>query len=334
MGTFSVNFGSTVWPNVIVSGLRGSLTTKGWCSLGGDSTNAGLSGAIGQYTLIDHSAIADSISFEIAPSGLGIFIDTLGAIEWNILPMGILFTNVTINISGVAISAIGATSTFRFTCGLYDSGAISTALGPIAQNINPGVAYTSLQILNIVAKLAFTSSGNAVISSPTQVLAFDGIYLTGNYIIQKFQATMTPANPFTAVADPITITSQSGNANAADLSHVVSINIGYYDSSSVFHIVNIPAGSFVSQSQFSIVFDMINFSTAIQVFVDIVSDGTQFSGSITLGSLPTINFTDGTGIYVLSPGKTNDTLYAQGTNPIQTVSVAIPNPFIKTAFLP
>jgi|SRR5579863_1023548 len=161
-------------------------------------------------------------------------------------------------------------------------------------------------------------------------IAFNDLRIEGIYVVLSYGATVTPSNPaFTTVGDIITIASV-GPASGMDLSHV-SVNITYLDSSNVLQTIN-AAPSIQNPQQF--VFTMPNFTTAVQVTVNAVGDGTQFSGSVALGILLTNNFTDGTGIYVLEPGKTNDTLYAQGSNPIQTVAVAIPNPFIKTGFIP
>lgn len=60
-------------------------------------------------------------------------------------------------------------------------------------------------------------------------------------------------------------------------------------------------------------------------------DGTQFSGSITLGSYTILN-TNGSGIYVLVKDKTNDTLYNTARDGT-TRNVRIPRPFIKTGFI-
>lgn len=62
-----------------------------------------------------------------------------------------------------------------------------------------------------------------------------------------------------------------------------------------------------------------------------IGNGTQFSGSIALAAY-TILVTNGSGIYVLSLGKTNDTLYSSERDGT-TVDVKIPDPFAKTGFV-
>ncbi len=64
----------------------------------------------------------------------------------------------------------------------------------------------------------------------------------------------------------------------------------------------------------------------------VTDNGTQFAGTVPLGKLTTVVSTDNSGIYVLSPGKANDTLYIAGGS--STSVVKIPDPFIKSGFLP
>jgi len=66
----------------------------------------------------------------------------------------------------------------------------------------------------------------------------------------------------------------------------------------------------------------------ITMVVQIVS--TKFTGSILLGTFE-ILIADASGIYKITPDKTNDTLYSQ--NSLTTEDVAIPTPFVKTGFI-
>jgi hypothetical protein len=66
-------------------------------------------------------------------------------------------------------------------------------------------------------------------------------------------------------------------------------------------------------------------------FIDI--NGNPFTGSVPLGTL-TISIVNGAGIYVISPGKTADTMYINTPVSNATMDVKIIDPFIKTSFLP
>jgi len=66
----------------------------------------------------------------------------------------------------------------------------------------------------------------------------------------------------------------------------------------------------------------------ITMVVQIVS--TEFTGSVLLGTFE-IMIADASGIYNITPNKTNDTLYSQNSLTIEEVK--IPTPFIKTGFI-
>lgn len=55
----------------------------------------------------------------------------------------------------------------------------------------------------------------------------------------------------------------------------------------------------------------------------------EFSGEVTIGTFE-IEFADTSGIYNITPNKTNDTLYDREGD---TIDVAIPKPFIRTGFI-
>lgn len=112
------------------------------------------------------------------------------------------------------------------------------------------------------------------------------------------------------------------------------ITLSYYDTSNVLHTINISPSSFITWTANQIVFTIpdITVDQPKVIYILYVDNGQQFSGSVLLGALTTIYFLDGSGIYFLNVGKGTDTLYVQGTG--QIVEVAIPNPFIKTGFIP
>ena len=60
--------------------------------------------------------------------------------------------------------------------------------------------------------------------------------------------------------------------------------------------------------------------------------GTQFSGSVGL-VVYTVTMVDGSGIYVLTPGKLNDTVYTDSATDDDTIDLPIPQPFGKTGFV-
>lgn len=71
----------------------------------------------------------------------------------------------------------------------------------------------------------------------------------------------------------------------------------------------------------------------INPIAPIILTGPPFIGSVPL-ALFTITIINGSGLYVITPGATNDTLYVNSTVDNTTAQVKFPDPFIKTAFLP
>jgi hypothetical protein len=356
MGTFSLNLNS-----LFQVGPTGSLTTNGWSWIDGTPLTD-INSTPGQYYLIDHSAIAASLSFEVATNIPSFALDNGNTIEFSTLPLRIIFSNLTFNWGG-QMFAIGATSHFVVTCGTYNSGNLNA--GPYDHNTSPvpidsGLSYTPTLLLGIVAKIALISSGNAAISSPAQVFSYDGIGINGTYKIVPYQSTIvTPTAPITPGTTPISIISPlavlpsynlgttpgpyPGSAptlslqNATipmNLLNIIQVDILYLDSTQILQTIVVPASTFTIQTQNLLTFTMppIVGATPPVVTIVLVGDGTQFSGSVELGSLQTIYFIDGSGIYTLSPGATNDNLYVNGTN--QTVATPIPTPYIKTALIP
>lgn len=114
-----------------------------------------------------------------------------------------------------------------------------------------------------------------------------------------------------------------------DMRKITHVIVDYTTLDNVDHEVDITD---FDTTQFTLIFQMIDFGDSPRVTIKL--QGTQFSGSVTLGSLLTIRFNDGTGIYKLDLTATHDTLYIQDYTPVQTIDTKIPNPFAKTAFVP
>lgn len=117
----------------------------------------------------------------------------------------------------------------------------------------------------------------------------------------------------------ITVTSDPLDPNAMDLTHI-TVALGAC------------AITIVTQTTNLLVFSIPDSCSGDGV-VSVVAtgDGFQFSGPVSLGSI-TILTTNASGIYVLTSGKTSDTLYSSlrdGT----TYDVKIPDPFAKTGFI-
>jgi hypothetical protein len=276
------------------------------------------------YAAGSGNSLAQTVRFSTTPNP-SIYLDgSLTPIDYQHLPSGFIPTSAVVKVDGFSSATTGTgVAHFYLQQDSGNDGTVNTASYPYA-TIPPmfNILFNGMGFrVNITTSAGGDTAGNV----------FSNLRVEGTYAIVKFIATLNPANLLTSVGDPITISSGGpGSSNGMDLSHI-TVTVFYRDSSNNPFTVSV---SPTSQSPTQYVFNAPNFDGAVQISINVVGDGTQFTGSVPLGSLPTINFTDGTGIYVLTPGKTFDSLYAQGTNPIQIVSMAIPNPFVKTGFIP
>lgn len=147
---------------------------------------------------------------------------------------------------------------------------------------------------------------------------------------------ITSPGPPTGI-DPTHISNDIGGG-------VSDVNLFYVDVDNHIRIVNIPTTNIITRTTTSFTFIIPPFLTAsylysnklplkteVPIIISVIGDGTQFSGSVNLGSL-NLYVEEASGIYILTAGKTNDTLYTGDGNTTQDVE--IPDPYIKTAFLP
>ncbi len=193
-------------------------------------------------------------------------------------------------------------------------------------DVIPGVASTTATITpalvpDIVAVsgfIKFTVNRNSFNHVAT---AYRNIHVYGVYSILSytFSFPLDGTNIDLQKNRLITITSDPLDPNAMDLTHI-TVALGAC------------AITIVTQTTNLLVFSIPD-SCSGDGLTSVVAtgDGFQFSGPVTLGGI-TILTTNASGIYVLTAGKTSDTLYSSlrdGT----TYDVKIPDPFAKTGFI-
>jgi hypothetical protein len=262
--------------------------------------------------------------------GYSIYLDgSTTPITFSSLPAG--FTVLTATLSGtITPSGIGAAS-YQLAKGTGSLGTANT----------PTFPYTISAGLPTMLDLYADGFGiNVAISAgpgdAESLVVFD-LKISGTYEIQRFSWTLD--NPETKVT-PGTSTAHftsaaSGSDPALDFTRISQYFIQYIDNTGVVATVNVPSGNISVQTGGALTFTIPNVNggdTPPVIIIGGIGDGTQFSGSMPLGELLTIFFTNGSGIYRLVTDKTDDTLYVNGTQAL--INVKIPDPFIKTAFLP
>lgn len=143
----------------------------------------------------------------------------------------------------------------------------------------------------------------------------------GTYNIAFYNFTLSPPSGSSVdVGDTITITSPGSDIlTDLDLKHLtVSMTCGLVE--------------VIVQTPRVLTFTIPSACRgAVASTISVTGDGTQFSGTVALGTLTVLN-TNASGLYTLVPGKTNDTLYRNARDGT-TRDVAIPNPRVRTGFL-
>lgn len=339
MGTFILTFKSLI-------------VSAGWETIGGDSTNPadiiaaldpvnpGDSGIHNDFITDGGPNTTPDVDFAGIPFGDCWYLDGSPiAISFAGLPAG--FTPITAVLSAI----IG---------GSWSGG----TEGPIAGHIQwagnnsfpestgsaPGSFGVSLNLIPFSpsAFLLNTSSFGATINihygpgiPGTASLEILFLSITGTYTTQSFSYTLNTPDILPGEGDTITVTSPAAaspdDPDPLQLDHISAINVILADGTIVPVDITLVQPFWTPTYLYFLLPDIL---TSPVFTVEFVGDGTQFSGSITIGQLLTIFFTDGTGIYKLVVNKRNDTLYIQDLDPVQTVDVKIPTPFAKTGFLP
>ncbi len=331
MGTFGIGAGTgSLWPVVSsTNGFQNGLATPGWT----DNLRAG-NGAY--FSNISGALISPiNLTFFINENSLGISLDGNPEINWNSLPAG--FQIVTINLTATANMSgrvADPSNNMRIISGSYDSGPI--LVNPLTitnQALTVSNPESAFQFLS--RKILCTSDGIINGSALLDRFNLSLVKFSGTYQIVGVSWTLendgTLVTPGTTVIHLIA-PGDSGGVGL-DFTHVSQFTLEYINSSGVLQTINIPGGSVVStSSSASITIPSTGGDTPAIINIGATGDGTQFSGSIALGEMLTIFFTDGSGIYRLVEDKTNDTLYINDT--VETFNVKIPDPFIKTAFVP
>ena len=96
--------------------------------------------------------------------------------------------------------------------------------------------------------------------------------------------------------------------------------------------VTVLSNIFISQSATKIQFLMpMTLPGKRKLIITGLGDGTEFSGYTPLGILNN-NLVDGSGMYKLVAGQAYDTYYDRSVNPVVTIDLKIPNPYVTTAF--
>lgn len=153
----------------------------------------------------------------------------------------------------------------------------------------------------------------------------DGYILTGSYEIVQNSWTIDPG-PY-KVGEPVSIAAGSTGANLSDISEIQLV-----DDAGDIHVIK--QKDFAEQTGTLLTFIIPPTLNGIDgdVVVTATGGGVQFSGTVMMGKFE-ILLVNGSGLYVLTAGKTDDTIYENSSVNNGTIDTAIPNPSFRTGFI-
>jgi hypothetical protein len=327
MGTYTITKPSTV-------GSHGGFVFR---ASDGAITDAAIIGAIASITdsmgfgvpFVAQSITSGTIRFGFTLGDAIISLDGNPAISFNSLPSGFTPSSAIMSFMTTLLSTGNETIFLQLDSNTESSGFAVANQGSVAISLQYNFGFPQPSILDILANGFGVRLAVANINDTAQISNFQ---ITGNYNLLSYSWTL-PVTTGVKAGDLFTI---NGDPNSTvKLDSIVQVIIKYIDSSGKIHNNTVSFQDFVFQSQIQIQFwfpQFGNIANGTTVDIFLVGNGTQFSGSVLLGSV-TIIFADSSGIYQLIPGKRTDTIYDRSLQGA-TKDVNIPDPFIKTALIP
>lgn len=276
------------------------------------------------------------------------------AVDINGLPAGFTPTSASLKIS---CDVTGNPATLLLNVlGIDHSYDLNSIISPITYNFDfSGTPPTLVELQSqIELKITFTAV-NA--SEFFWDLRIEGAYDIETFVEPNPNNTTNP-DVFQPGVDNVTVSSP-GPPSGPDLTTITQIDIKKPEPDNTL-IVSIPQTCFTTQNITILVFLLPLLRLIFNVngclpgppyFPDLPCMGplpkcpppdwkpgkynifgVTFSGSVILGSLY-ISLKNGSGIYSIVSGKTNDTIYINSPGNNQTMDFKIPNPFFKTGLI-
>ncbi len=296
----------------------------------------------GNSYYIDRTAATSSATLSFNLSGNCISLDGNPAISFASLPSGFRFVTVALRRHGTAADPFGylmrgADNDFASESIIYANGSPSpsvyTKSGPIGSDSGLWFSVPAPFFANyptivdvdslLIVSISFIIGVNPLSNGLASVV--DTIDSYGTYDIVNYSWTLK--HSVVDVGSKVTVSTPSNAIPPLDPTQILTLNM-VLDNGTV---VNIPSINWTTVTPLLFEFTIPSLAGNPGT-VEFYVTSTQFSGSVPLGKLTTIYFRNAPGIYRIVSGKTNDTLYdVVGGG---TVDVKIPNPFVKTAFIP
>lgn len=330
MGTFTIaNFASVNIGGGGRSSTGDDTSTGWWATLIGSTDPDLIAGVLGTFIelwISPGTLGAPEISFHLDAATPCIVLDGVDFVAIQDLPPGWIADTLNVSMSISAGGGSGPSSTGRAVIGDGDSGFVHN--GNLSANLAAGGGLSPNDMLNLILTL---TCGGTPTGTPPPVgqlyMTFGSIGTSGTYTSTTQTWTLeTPTDPIEEDT-PVTVTSDG--PDAMDFTQLLTVTLDWTDADGNPHSVDVPQILWIV-----ITINLFTFLVPAGVDGQIVTvnvTSTQFSGSVELGKLITIFFLNATGIYTITAGKTNDTIYDNDNG--GTIDVKIPNPFFKTGFI-
>ncbi len=247
-----------------------------------------------------------------------------GTYAFNNLPAG--FTVASQSLIASILAAIGPGGSYDITLSALGSGGSNTLTTAGAGLLT--FTYGSLQT---AFQLGTEKLGVIIGADVNTIINVLSLTLTGTYTLFAFTWTVDTSNPVRN-DEPVQISSDPLDPDPLQLDELDEVNIQYVDLDGDPQTVIITPTTQTANLYIFLMPLLPGVDASQPITLNAVGNGTQFSGSVMLGTLE-ILIENGSGIYRIVPGKTNDTLYINSAVDDTTADVKIPNPFAKTGFI-
>lgn len=236
-------------------------------------------------------------------------------ISFATLPAGFTPTTAQVDFGGQVNTLAGANYFLQFDLFTESSALPQALLGSIVSFIHPNPVPAVLDLFNNGFGVRYSApfgSGGIIV---------DLLQLSGTYDIQAFQFPFSIENPTVPVrtGDKLKINS----TGTPPLTDFTTINFINPVTNKILVTLNLDESYYVIALEALILWlyiplDLISYNGAVEI--QLVGPGTQFSGSVSLGTIQILS-EDASGIYSLVDGQTSDILYFRGA--ITTIPVLL-----------
>lgn len=216
---------------------------------------------------------------------------------------------------------------------LVPAGAVAGTIIQTPQFVTAFQRFGAEEILKFFG-FAGTIIVNGAVINNAPLLRMDTFVITGVYNTAQLQFTLNTPNA--GPGGEVSVTATTGSFLS-----FTSFKIKWLNDDGTYNERTIPSNFILTWTATSLIFrvplnddpdeDLIPYGgTRLALFG--VGNGLPYTGDIQIANI-NVQLVNGSGVYTLVPGKTDDTYYDRSVSPVSTLDLKIPDPFIRSAFL-